>query len=128
MEKKIVDYSMNAGIDIVFVKCALDEKPDSPFVFVVTKEPGKNIRIIPFTDKERFEMFVDNFNKTYHFSTDSFLSSLRRTVFVDDMDKEYRIICGNQSVNFFAKFDALTRRAYITRSDIEDYPNNQNGI
>ena len=128
MEKKVIDKFMNKAPDIVFVKCGMEKKPGTPFVTVVASEPGKSMRIIPFTEKERFEKFLHDFVKTYNYPVDSFLSSLRRAIFINDMDTEYRIICNNQSVKFFAKYDALTNRPYITRTDIEDYPNDQKDI
>lgn len=125
---EVFEYLMDDDFDIVFIKCDLEQKSDAPFVFVVAKEPDKNLRIIPFCNTEKFHDFVKNFVNLYYPKNMSLLNILYNTIVIDDLDKEYRVVCDGKVVSFRANTDPLSRRAYISRSDIEDYPNNQNGI
>ena len=122
MNKEIKEYRMQKYLDIMFVKCTFNMKDGSPYITVVAKEPAKELRIMPFYEENKFNEYVAKFAKTYNFSKLDLYDRLLKTIFVDDENKEYRIVCNDKSISFSVEYDPLRCYAVMRRSDIEDYP------
>lgn len=122
MEQNITNYRMFREPDIAFVKCTLKQPDGAPTIIVLTKEPNKTLRVIPFYDESKFNEFVLKFMAEYKFSRAKLMERMLNTIFIDDEHKEYRIICGDKSVSFTVDYDALRGESVVTRSDFNDYP------